>query len=162
MSNVDRPTPETAAGTPAPSISDDLISPTELRKIAEEREMAKLREAMERDKKRHDEQETIREAFMNQHIRPDAKERFTRAVRAAAERGVNEIQIVRFPSSYLSDGGRAINSFEPDWPNSLTGYAREAYEIFDKHLKQKGYKLRAQILEYPGGMPGDVGLFLRW
>jgi len=166
MTTVDRTMPETGAeattGKTAPNLGDDLISPEDLRKIAEEREMALLREAQERDKKHQAEQDTLRDAFMNQHVRPDAKERFTRAVRSAAERGVNEIQIVRFPSSYCSDGGRAINNFEPDWPASLTGYAREAYEIFDQHLKHRGYKLRAQILDFPGGMPGDVGLFLRW
>ncbi|MCW2241227.1 hypothetical protein [Azospirillum canadense] len=144
------------------SIGDDLISPEDLRRIAEEREMAKLKEALEHEKKLQEEQSGVRDAFMNQHIRPDAKERFTRAVRAAAERGVNEIQITRFPSSYCTDGGRAINNFEPDWPNSLTGFAREVYEIFDKTLRAKGYKLRAQVLDYPGGMPGDIGLFLRW
>ncbi|MNW23248.1 hypothetical protein D3C71_2252370 [compost metagenome] len=47
---------------------------------------------------------------MHQHVRPDAKERFTRAVRAAAERGETEIEIVRFPSGYCSDGSRAINN----------------------------------------------------
>ena len=149
------------ASKPA-SIGDDLIRPEDLRRIAEDHEMAMLKEAQERQKKHQEEQDTIRDAFMHQHVRPDAKERFTRAVRAAAERGVNEIQVTRFPSSYCTDGGRAINNFEPDWPNSLTGFAREAYENFDKHLRSKGYKLRAQILDYPGGMPGDVGLFLRW
>ncbi len=148
--------------TKTSSIGDDLISPDDLRRIAEEREMAKLKEALEHEKKLQEEQSSVRDAFMNQHIRPDAKERFTRAVRSAAERGVNEIQITRFPSSYCTDGGRAINNFEPDWPNSLTGFAREVYEIFDKTLRAKGYKLRAQILDYPGGMPGDIGLFLRW
>ena len=149
-------------GTPNPSLDDDLITPEELRRIAEEHEMALLREAQERDKKHQEEQDSIREAFMHQHVRPDAKERFIRAVRAAAERGVNEIQIVRFPSSYCSDGGRAINNFEPNWPDSLTGFAREVYDNYEKHLKSRGYKLRAQILDYPGGMPGDIGLFLRW
>ncbi len=149
-------------GTPNPSLGDDLITPEELRRIAEEHEMALLREAQERDKKHQEEQDSIREAFMHQHVRPDAKERFIRAVRAAAERGVNEIQIVRFPSSYCSDGGRAINNFEPNWPDSLTGFAREVFDNYEKHLKSRGYKLRAQILDYPGGMPGDIGLFLRW
>ncbi len=162
MSNADRTVPEQAGRTPPPDIGDDLISPEDLRKIADEHEMALLKEALERDKKHQEEQDTLRDAFMHQHVRADAKERFTRAVRGAAERGVREIQIVRFPSSYCTDGGRAINNFEPDWPNSLTGYAREAYEVFEKTLRQKGYKLRAQILDYPGGMPGDVGLFLRW
>lgn len=165
MSNVDHTMPDQTAKTAktAPgSVDDDLILPEELRKIAEEREMALLKEALERDKRHQKEQESLREAFMNQHIHPDAKERFTRAVRAAAEGGENEIQIMRFPSSYCTDGGRAINNFEPDWPNSLTGFAREAYEAFDEHLRPKGYKMRAQILDYPGGMPGDVGLFLHW
>jgi hypothetical protein len=29
-------------------------------------------------------------------------------------------------------------------------------------LEPKGYKLRAQIMDFPGGMQGDVGIFLRW
>ncbi|KAA1057640.1 hypothetical protein [Azospirillum argentinense] len=69
---------------------------------------------------------------------------------------------MRFPSSYCSDGGRAINNFEPDWPDSLTGFAREVYDNYDRYLRPAGYKLRAQILSYPGGMPGDVGVFLHW
>lgn len=166
MSNVERTKSDTAAeGAASQStlgLGDDLITPDDLRKITEEHEMAALREALERDKKLQKEQDAVRQAFMDQHVRPDAKERFTRAVRDAAARGVKEIQVARFPSSYCTDGGRAINNFEADWPNSLTGYAREAYEVYERNLKQKGYKLRAQILDYPGGMPGDVGLFLRW
>ena len=146
----------------SPPDLDDLITPDELRRIAEEREMAMLREALELDKRRQKDQDAVRDAFMHQHVRPDAKERFTRAVREAAERGVKEIQVARFPSNWCTDGGRAINNFEPDWPNSLTGYAREAYEVYERVLKQRGYKLRAQVLDYPGGMPGDIGLFLRW
>ncbi|WP_431857603.1 hypothetical protein [Azospirillum sp.] len=165
MSNAhESPSPADARmdAAKSPPGLDDLITPDELRRIAEEREMAMLREALELDKKRQKDQDSVRDAFMNQHVRPDAKERFTRAVREAAERGVREIQVVRFPSSWCTDGGRAINNFESDWPNSLTGFAREAYEVYEHALRQKGYKLRAQILDYPGGMPGDVGLFLRW
>lgn len=161
MSNANQQQPDVGSANQVGSL-DDLITPDDLRRITEEHEMAMLREAQERDKKHQKEQEGVHDAFMNQHIRPDAKERFTRAVRAAAERGVKEIQIVRFPSSYCTDGGRAINNFEPDWPKTLTGFAHEAYEVYERGLKQKGYKLRAQILDYPGGMPGDIGLFLRW
>jgi hypothetical protein len=25
-----------------------------------------------------------------------------------------------------------------------------------------GYKLRVQIIDFPGGMPGDVGITLKW
>ena len=69
---------------------------------------------------------------------------------------------MRFSSEYCTDGGRAINNLEPDWPQSLTGFAKRAYEFWQKELQPKGYKLRAQIMDFPGGMPGDVGIFFRW
>ena len=33
---------------------------------------------------------------------------------------------------------------------------------FEKELKPLGFRTQARILDYPGGMPGTVGLFLRW
>ncbi|CAO3424773.1 hypothetical protein [Azospirillum doebereinerae] len=155
-------TPKTGTGQVVPDLGDDLPGPENLRKLTEEHETALFREAQERTKKKQNEQDAIRDAFMNQHIRPDAKERFTRAVSNAASAGLKQIQVVRFPSKFCSDGGRAINNFDPDWPDSLTGYAREAYEVYDKSLRQKGYRLHAEILDYPDGMLGDVGLFLSW
>ena len=83
-------------------------------------------------------------------------------VRGAAERGEREVMVVRFPSTYCPDGGRAINNFETGWENTLTGFAKRAYDFGQKELAPQGYKFRAQILDFPGGMPGDVGLFLRW
>jgi hypothetical protein len=80
----------------------------------------------------------------------------------AAERGQSEIMIMQFPSKYCSDRGRAINNLEPDWPNTLEGLARRGYEIYQAEFRPKGFKLRAQILDYPGGMLGDVGVFLAW
>ncbi|KAA0687735.1 hypothetical protein [Azospirillum brasilense] len=150
---------------PPPPLGGDLITPRDLHAITEAQEMARLTEAQKLAKKKQEEHSAIHDAFMHQHVRPDAKERFThavRAVRAAAERGETEIEIVRFPSGYCSDGGRAINKFEPDWPDSLTGFAREVYDTYDRYLRPAGYKLRARILSYPGGMPGDVGVFLHW
>ena len=141
---------------------EGLIRPEELRRITEEKEMAELHQLLERQKKLEAEHKDVYQAFMNQHIRPDAKERFTAAVRHAAERGLNEIQLLRFPSDFCTDGGRAINNFDPDWSNSLTGFAKEAYEAWDQNLRPLGYKLRAQILNYPDGMPGDVGMILYW
>ena len=63
---------------------------------------------------------------------------------------------------YCTDGGRAINNFEPDWPKTLTGFAKRAYEFWQEELEPQGYKLSAQIMDFPGGVPGDVGVFLRW
>lgn len=159
MSKASPPTPDPA--DPSKQFAD-IIRPEDLHHITEEQDLARMREALALEKKREEEQAILRDAFMHQHIRQDANERFTTAVRLAAERGVTELQITRFPSTYCSDRGRAINNFEPDWPSTLTGFAREAFDIYAKYLKDKGYRLEARILNYPDGMPGDVGLFLRW
>jgi hypothetical protein len=141
---------------------EGMIRPDELRKITEDKEMAELRQALERQKKLDAEQKDVHQAFMNQHVHPEAKARVTLAVRRAAERGEKELQVMRFSSEFCTDQGRAINSFEPNWPETLTGFAKEAYDAWDQHLRPLGYKLRAQILDYPGGMPGDVGMILYW
>jgi hypothetical protein len=31
-----------------------------------------------------------------------------------------------------------------------------------KELRPLGYKLHAEIISFPGGMPGEVGMFLKW
>jgi hypothetical protein len=70
--------------------------------------------------------------------------------------------LITFPSSDCSDGGRRINIADPEWPSTLTGFAKDAYEFFEKERHPLGYKLRAEIISFPGGMPGDVALSLAW
>ncbi len=69
---------------------------------------------------------------------------------------------MRFPVALCSDHGRAINNGDADWPDSLTGRPRQAYEFWRDHVRPAGYRLKAMIIEWPGGMPGDVGMFLSW
>jgi hypothetical protein len=144
------------------TVAEGMITPDELRRIAEEKEMAQLREALEKKRKADEERHHLHDAFMAEELVPDVFERASRLVKGAAERGEREVLAIRFSSEYCTDGGRAINSFEPDWPESLTGFAKRAYEFWQKELEPKGYKLRAQIMDFPGGVPGDVGIFLRW
>jgi hypothetical protein len=143
-------------------VAESLITPDELRRIAEEKEMAQVREALEKKRKADEERHHFRDAFMAQDIHPDVFARVSRLVKSAAERGEREVLVIRFPSEYCTDGGRAINNFEPNWPETLTGFAKRAYEFWQKELEPKGYKLRTQIMDFPGGVPGDVGVFLRW
>ena len=140
----------------------DLIRPDDLRRIADEIEMAKAREAIEKKRTIDHEREQFHEAFMTRDIQPEAFERLSRLVKGAAERGECEVMAMRFPSSYCTDGGRAINSFEPEWPQTLTGFAQKAHAFYEKELAPLGYKVRTQIMDFPGGVPGDVGIFLRW
>ncbi|MGH6896082.1 MAG: hypothetical protein ACREJ5_06000 [Geminicoccaceae bacterium] len=104
----------------------------------------------------------MREAFMAREIHPEVFDRLSRVVKAAAERGEREVLVLRFSSEFCTDGGRAINSFDPDWPGTLTGFAKRAHEFWEKELAPQGYKVRAQIMDFPGGVPGDAGIFLRW
>jgi hypothetical protein len=124
--------------------------------------MQAAREALEKKRKADEDHDHLRGAFMSREIRSDVLERLSRVVCAAAERGEREVTVLRYSSEYCTDGGRAINNFEPDWPVSLTGYAKRAYEFWQQELEPQGYKLRAQILDFPGAVPGDVGIFLRW
>lgn len=83
-------------------------------------------------------------------------------VRAAVKRQETELMVMRFPVDLCSDKGRAINNSDSDWPETLSGRPRQAYEFWRDKLKPAGYGLSAMIVEWPGGLPGDVGFFLRW
>ena len=100
--------------------------------------------------------------FLHDHLtKRDIADLRTRII-AAAARGAYEAMIMRFPSSLCLDDGRAINNSEPQWPTTLTGKALEAYNLWDRVGRTNGYRMIARIVDYPGGMPGDVGLFLSW
>lgn len=83
-------------------------------------------------------------------------------VERAVSNGLTEVQVYRFPNTLCTDHGRAINQQEPGWETTLTGLPKEMYEFWDRQLRPLGYKLRVQIIDFPGGMPGDVGITLKW
>jgi hypothetical protein len=140
----------------------DLLRPEDLKRIADDIDMAKAKKAMEHMKREEEEKAAIKEIFMSREIHPDAKNRINAAIQRAAEQGNRQLLVLEFPASFCNDQGRRINNLEPDWPNSLEGFAKKAHKYFIKELKPLGYKLTAQILDYPGGMPGRVGLYLNW
>jgi hypothetical protein len=93
------------------------------------------------------------------------EERIARAaaiIRRAANNGLTEVEVVRFPNQMCTDHGRAINQQEPGWENTLTGLPKELFDFWKKHMKPSGYRLRCQIVDFPGGMPGDVAMTLSW
>lgn len=83
-------------------------------------------------------------------------------IERAARNGLTEIQVFRFPNLLCTDRGRAINQQEAGWENTLTGVPKEIYELWVRHFRNRGYTLRVQIIDFPGGMPGDVGMTLSW
>ena len=140
----------------------ELLRPEDLKMISSDAEMEEVeRERSLKQKKKQQEQE-LREAFMSRKVAPEAIDRINNAVRIAAQNGEHHLQVITFPSSYCSDGGRRINIADPEWPSTLTGFARDAYDFYEKELRSLGYKLRAEIISFPGGMPGEVALLLAW
>ena len=85
-----------------------------------------------------------------------------RLVMNAVKNGKYEALVYSFPSDLCTDSGRAINSADPQWTETLQGKAKQFYERYLKYAKPQGYKLKAMIINFPGGMPGDVGFFLNW
>ncbi|CAN5712840.1 hypothetical protein BH11PSE3_BH11PSE3_26230 [soil metagenome] len=89
-------------------------------------------------------------------------EKATIIINRAVENGMMAVQVLRFPNSICTDHGRAINQVEPGWEKTLTGIPKELYEFWQRHLQPHGYHLRYEIIDFPGGMPGDVGVTLSW
>lgn len=98
-------------------------------------------------------------------------------IRGAFDRGESELMLTSFPSSFCSDGGRTVNNADlppinkpaadvpagpPAWIATMPRGAALVYGYWEKHLKPGGFGFSARIINYPGGMPGDVGLFLSW
>ncbi len=83
-------------------------------------------------------------------------------IRRAANNGLTEVLIVRFPNALCTDRGRAINQQRAGWEKTLTGLPKELFEFFEKYLKPRGYRVAFQIVDFPGGMPGDIGMTLKW
>lgn len=138
------------------------MTPQQLRKRGEDRALAEAKKAFEAMEKAEQQKRELHEVFMSREIRSDGMDRLMAVLARAAEDGKSELMVFRFPSGYLTDGGRAVNNFEPDWPKTLDGFAKRAYDFYEQNLRQHGYRLRMQILDYPDGKPGDVGMFLSW
>src|SRR5690349_20413868 len=102
---------------------ESILKPDELHKITDEAEMAELKAALAKRKQAEHSVEELRQPFMARDIAKEAPERINAAIKTAAQRGLREIQVLRFPANYCNDGDRSINNFEPDWHKSLEGFA---------------------------------------
>ena len=139
-----------------------LTSAEDLRKRALELQLAEMEREEKikaREAKKHSE---FLEDFFQKHVGESERAVIKRLVTKAAADGKYEAMIYSFPSSLCSDSGRGINNNLPGWQNTLQGKAKELYDLFEQVAKPQGYGLKAAIINFPGGMPGDVGFFLTW
>lgn len=144
---------------------DDLIpDATQIRKEAALKEAEKAQEytrlaaAAEAEKR----------ALIDRLSRPSGKseeEKIKLAstiIQRAVRNGLTEVQVYRFPNSLCTDRGRAINQQEKGWENTLTGIPKEIFQLWTDYLKPRGYRIRYQIIDFPGGVPGDIGITFSW
>lgn len=83
-------------------------------------------------------------------------------IQRAVRNGLSEVQVYRFPNSLCADRGRAINQMEKGWEKTLTGIPKEIYQLWSDYLQPRGYRIRYQIVDFPGGVPGDISITISW
>jgi hypothetical protein len=114
------------------------------------------------------EAEAEKQALLDRFKKPsglsdeEAIQRAVKIIERAVSNGKTEVQVHRFPNQLCTDKGRAINQQEPGWENTLTGVPKEIYQLWAKYFRARGYKLKVEIINFPGGMPGDIAMTLKW
>jgi len=147
------------------------VEPTDRCAVATAQEFRELVAEHERrlDFERVERQRALHQA-REQHIEELAKRRLAdgqwremlHQARRNAAAGFTEYLLIRFPSQLCADGGRAINAPDPHWPATLRGEPADIFRRWRNELQPRGFKIAAQIVDFPDGLPGDAALFLIW
>ncbi len=158
----EREAPGRAHPAAEPAHDSGKVSASDFREIAAEHWHARARH----EEEEHEKQLVLRRqrvAELAEHHVGDASWRqlLHRALEAA-EAGEKDFLLFRFPAQLCADSGRAVNVPDPAWPATLRGEAAEIYLRWEHDLKPQGFHLTARVLDFPGGLPGDIGLFLVW
>ena len=141
-----------------------IFTAADIKRRMAEIEAAKAAEEMRRLQAQEEQQKAVMAEFQ----RPPARTAeqllplIMQLVSGAAERGQTEVQVYRFPNAMCTDRGRRINNSEPGWEQTLEGRPKALYEFWRDHLRPLDFGLKAEVVEYPGGMPGDIGFFITW
>ena len=153
-SGTPRETPPATAGA-ALTVADFRALNTDFEHQKVEHRHDKRQSAAEQNHRR------VRE-LIDHHIGEEDWRSILHRAREAAARGEKEFMLLRFPADLSTDQGRAINVPLASWPETLRGEAAEIYLRWQRDLKPGGFHLAARVLSFPGGFPGDIGLFLVW
>ena len=145
---------------------ETFMSATELRNYMVETVMAKASKDVRSDQADKAREELIKSLLQPVTVTPEkiaeVKRRVLGQLRNAAVKGDKEALVMRFPNELCTDKGRALNNLEKEWPSTLIGRPLQAFEFWRDHLQPHGYGLKAMIVDWPQGLPGDIGFFLTW
>ena len=163
-------------------MSDTAHAPFSVAALFAERAKARHadQQAEEQLKRRQQEElDTFKARLESFEVTPAHVDAVYSRIRRAFERGETELMITSFPSDFCSDSGRAISNAgappitkpdpekapkdpDPDWLATLPAGGRRVYDYWKANMRPNGFTFSARIVDYPGGKPGDVGLFLGW
>lgn len=134
----------------------------QLRMAMLKKEMEEMAQQEKLKAKREKQLSEFTDAFLTEHVSEQERAMIQQLVMNAANNGKFEALVYSFPSDLCTDSGRAINSRQEHWPETLQGKAKELYDRYLTIAKPQGFRLKATIINFPDGMPGDVGFFLNW
>ena len=146
------------------NIDELLPSAKDIRKQSALKEAEKAEALMRQTATAEAEKQALLEELRKPWDLPE-EEKIKRAsvlIQRAVRNGLHEIQVYRFPNALCTDHGRAINQMEAGWEKTLTGAPKDIYQLWKDHLQPRGYKIAYQIIDFSGGMPGDIGITLSW
>ncbi len=152
--------PEAASGAGARPAG--IPSAEIFRALEDDFRTGKIRQAMEAKGVLANHAELRIKELIETHIDGPIWSTMLAGARQAAAHGDKEFLLLTFPSDLCADRGRAINAAEAGWPATLRGEAAEIYRNWDRDLRPRGFRCSARVLSFPGGFPGDVGLYLAW
>jgi len=133
----------------------DALVPS-AKEVMQQIALAEAEEA-EKQARAQAEAEAEKKALVDQLRKPpgtsdeEAIRRGLEIIHRAVKNRLTEVEIIRFPNELCTDKGRAI-----------TGTPKEIYQFWDKYFRPRGYKLRVQIVDFPGGLPGDIAMTVSW
>jgi hypothetical protein len=118
--------------------------------------------------KAHAAAEAEHKAFLDRISKPSGLsdeqvlEKASHIIERAVSNGLTSVQVFRFPNHLCTDNGRAIDQAEEGWQKTLTGIPKELWQFYERALKPNGYRMKYEIIDRPGGVRGDVAVFLSW
>ena len=146
--------------------NSDVLLPS-AKEVMQQITLAEAEEAEKEARMRADAQ-AEKQALIDHLSKPSgiSDEEAIRRAKVILDRGMRnrmtEVEVFRFPNQLCTDKGRAINQQEPGWERTLTGAPKEIYQLWEKYFRPRGYKLKVQIVDFPDGLLGDIGMTLSW
>ena len=110
--------------------------------------MAEAKKRETQVKREQDKLTKFTEDFLKTQVSEGEVAMVRRLVMNAVKDGKFEALVYSFPSELCTDSGRAINSGDPGWTETLQGKAKEFYNRYLEFGRPQGFKLKAMIINF--------------